>query len=140
MIYLLLFCIRRIFNLTMRWRQQQQAEDAIMINRMDELLTAMKTKYQHDAQHDSRHYKEVNMGQEAAELGFEDITEKLAKINAIIPLKNALHGMKVRIDGRTFVNYVQFDSGVTLPGHAVGDTQLPHKQYAAQDSMIFNFS
>ncbi len=111
-----------------------------MNNRLDELLTAMQTKYQHHSQPDARHYREVDMGREAAELGFADLSEKLSKINAIIPLKHALRGMKVRIDGRTFVNYVQFDSGITLPGHAVGDTGLPYRPYAAQDSMICNFT
>ena len=48
--------------------------------------------------------------------------------------------MKVRIDGRTFVNYVQFDSGVAVPNYIAEDSELPYRAYAARDSMILNFT
>ena len=48
--------------------------------------------------------------------------------------------MKVRIDGRTFVNYALFDSGVAVPGYIVKDASLPHRTYIPNDSMICNFT
>ena len=47
--------------------------------------------------------------------------------------------MKVRIDGRTFVNYAQFGSGVAVPGYVAGDSRKPHKTFIPNDSMICNF-
>jgi hypothetical protein len=48
--------------------------------------------------------------------------------------------MKVRIDGRTFVNYAQFDSGVVVLGFVARQADLAHKIYVAQDSMVCDFS
>lgn len=55
-------------------------------------------------------------------------------------MQNMSHLMKVRIDGRTFVQYRQFDSGVVVPGHVAQQSGLSHKSYQANDSMILNFS
>jgi hypothetical protein len=57
---------------------------------------------------------------------------------AVIPLKEPVSGMKVRIDGRTFINYARFDSGVAVPGYVAGGTTLNHPSYTAQDSMVLN--
>ncbi len=111
-----------------------------METQLDQLLLAMKTKYQHNTRHNSRMYMEVDLGKEAAEMGLDDLSDKLSRVNALIPLKHAVQGMKVRIDGRTFINYVQFDSGITLPGFIAADTRLPHKRYVPWDSMICNFA
>ena len=51
-----------------------------------------------------------------------------------------MEGMKVRIDGRTFVNYVQSETGVAMPGYIAKYSGLPHKAYEAWDSMILNFT
>jgi len=48
--------------------------------------------------------------------------------------------MKVRIDGRTFVNYAQFDSGIAVPHYVARQVDLPHRAYVAKDSMICNFA
>jgi hypothetical protein len=48
--------------------------------------------------------------------------------------------MKVRIDGRTFINYAQFESGVVAPHYVASQVDLPHRAYIAKDSMICNFA
>jgi hypothetical protein len=48
--------------------------------------------------------------------------------------------MKVRIDGRTFVDYVRFDSGVAVPGYVARAANLPFSTYIPEDSMILNFA
>jgi hypothetical protein len=48
--------------------------------------------------------------------------------------------MKVRIDGRTFVNYAQFESGVVVPGFVAKAAGLKYKTFIPLDSMILNFS
>jgi len=88
----------------------------------------------------ARNYKEVDLSKIADQLGLEDAVECFRNINAIVPLKRSLEGMKVRIDGRTFVNYVQFESGVAVPGYVAAKSGLSHKAYEAWDSMILNFS
>jgi len=89
---------------------------------------------------DARNYKEVDMFQVAADLGLVDEKGSYRNVNAIVPLKAPLEGMKVRIDGRTFVNYVQFDGGVAVPDYVAEKSQIPHKKYEAWDSMILNFT
>jgi hypothetical protein len=89
---------------------------------------------------DSRHYCEVSIGQRAERLGYPDLKQQFQDVYAIVPLKRPAGGMKVRIDGRTFVNYAQFDSGVVVPGYIAQRAGLPCKPYRAQDSMILNFA
>ena len=88
----------------------------------------------------SRFYTEVSIGRRAALLGFKDLGAKYRTVQAIIPLKNPVSGMKVRIDGRTFINYAQFDSGIVVPGYIAEEAGLPFNTYIAKDSMILNFN
>jgi len=48
--------------------------------------------------------------------------------------------MKVLIDGRTFVNYAQYDSGVVVPGYVAERAGLPSRPYVADESMILDFA
>jgi hypothetical protein len=89
---------------------------------------------------DSRHYCEVSIGRSAERLGFSELKHRFRDVYAIVPLKQPADGMKVRIDGRTFVNYAQFDNGVVVPGYLARETDLPFKPYTAKDSMILNFT
>jgi hypothetical protein len=57
-----------------------------------------------------------------------------------IALSDEEKGLKVRIYGRTFVNYAQFESGVVLPNYVAHEVDMAHKTYVAQDSMICNFT
>jgi len=80
------------------------------------------------------------LAQKAAELGFAEVKESYGNVYAILPLKHPISGMKVRIDGRTFVNYAQFESGIAVPQYVAGQVDLPHRAYIAKDSMICNFA
>ena len=86
----------------------------------------------------TRNYLEVDIGKRAEEMGFSDISEKYRAVNAMVPLKNEMPGMKVRIDGRTFVNYARYTSGMIVPGYVATDTGLPYEPYVANDCMILS--
>lgn len=88
----------------------------------------------------SRFYLEVDIGQKAEQLGFSKMGKKYKKVLAVVPVKQAQRGMKVRIDGRTFVNYGQLDSGVAIPGHVIKKSNLVYENYVPWDSMILNFA
>jgi hypothetical protein len=47
--------------------------------------------------------------------------------------------MKVRIDGRTFVNYAEYPSGVVVPGYVAKEAGRNFKTFVPNDSMICNF-
>ena len=111
-----------------------------MKNRLDHVLTRIGEKYHNEISMDSDIYLEVNIGKEAEKMGYRDLKEKYRDVCAVVPLKKAFDGVKVRIDGRSFVNYVQFDSGIAAPGFIVKDSRLPAKTYIAQNSMICNFA
>jgi hypothetical protein len=88
----------------------------------------------------SRFYCEVSLGERAERLGLTDLKGPYRDVFAIVPLKQPAGGMKVRIDGRTFVNYAQFESGVVVPGYVADDAGLPNKPFVPNDSMILNFT
>ena len=111
-----------------------------MNSQLDQVLTRMKDKYQDHILDNSGIYMEVDIGKEAEEIGLSDLKDKYRNVYAVIPLKKSLEGIKVLIDGRTFVNYVQFDSGIAAPGFIVKDSRLPYKKYVARDSMVCNFA
>jgi len=48
--------------------------------------------------------------------------------------------MKVRIDGRTFVNYAEYPSGIAVPGYLARETGRSYKTFIPNDSMICNFT
>jgi hypothetical protein len=112
----------------------------VMNEHLKQILTKIETDHRHIISDDARNYKEVDLSHAAAELGLTDARDCYRHVNAIVPLKAPLEGMKVRIDGRTFVNYVQFDSGVAVPNYVAEKSQIPHKRYEAWDSMILNFT
>jgi hypothetical protein len=107
---------------------------------LNQILTKIESDNRDILGDDSRNYKEVDMSKTAAGLGFSDAKDRFYGVNAIVPLKAPVEGMKVRIDGRTFVNYVQFESGIAVPNHVVKQTDLPYREYVAQDSMILNIT
>lgn len=111
-----------------------------MSNNLDKVIESIVETHKDKIDENGRHYLEVCLGVEAKKLGFADLEGKYSNAWAVIPLKEPVSGMKVRIDGRTFINYAQFDSGVAVPGYVAGDTTLDHHSYTAQDSMVLNFS
>jgi hypothetical protein len=48
--------------------------------------------------------------------------------------------MKVLIDGRTFVRYAQFDSGIAIPEYIAKDSEMAYKPFVPKESMILNFA
>ena len=110
------------------------------MNNLSEVLAKIGEEYQNNIQEDSRYYFEISIAQKAAELGFSEAIESYRNAYAIVPLKHPIGGMKVRIDGRTFVNYAQFESGIAVPNYVAGQVDLHHIAYIAKDSMICNFA
>jgi hypothetical protein len=105
-----------------------------------EVLSVIGEEYKDKIQRDSRHYLEVSIGKHAAKLGHTDLKEKYKNTYAIIPLKAPEKGMKVRIDGRTFINYAEHMSGIAVPGYLAREAGRSFKAFAPQDSMICNFT
>lgn len=107
---------------------------------LDKLLSKIGEEYRGDIQENSRWYREVNLGKEAEKLGFIDLKEKYHNVNALVPLKRPAPGMRVRVDGRTYVNYAQLESGVAVPGYVAKEAGLSAKYYKANDSMVLTFT
>lgn len=111
-----------------------------MSNRLSEILTQIGQAYKEQIQENARNYIEVDIGQQAKRLGFEEEKGQYHDVRAVVPIKEAVAGMKVRIDGRTFVNYAKFDSGIAVPEYVAKESGLPYETYHANDSMILNFA
>jgi hypothetical protein len=110
-----------------------------MTEKLSEVLAKIGEDYRENIRNDSRHYLEISIAQKAAELGFSEAEAQCNDAFAIVPLKDPVDGMKVRIDGRTFVNYAQFESGIVVPNYIARQVDLPQRPYSAKDSMICNF-
>jgi hypothetical protein len=108
--------------------------------RLGTLLARIGEQYQNDIAPGSRFYCEIDIGRLAESLGCDELKGRYRNVYAIIPLKRPKAGMTVRIDGRTFINYAQYDSGVAVPGYVAKEAGLPFKPFVAQDSMILNFA
>lgn len=107
---------------------------------LDEILNRIGERYRHDLAPGSRVYCEVDIGRLAAELGYGELSGRYRSVYAIVPLKRPQAGMTVRIDGRSFVNYAQFDSGVAVPGYVAAEAGLPARPFVAAESMVLNFT
>lgn len=107
---------------------------------IDDIIRSIEDKYGDDLTIDARNYLEINIGKEAAEKGLFDLAEEFKDAYAIVPLRQAHPGMKVRIDGRTFIKYRQFESGIAVPGYVAKGSMLSQKPYTPRDSMILNFT
>lgn len=109
-----------------------------MENRLDQIITKITETYQNNIMKNARNYMEVNIGLEADKMGYRDLKEKYLKDFVVVPLKRAVPGMKVRIDGRAFANYAQFESGLAVPGYIAKKSLMPYAPYVPLDSMICN--
>jgi hypothetical protein len=88
----------------------------------------------------SRHYLEVSVGKHAERLGYADLKERYRNTCVIVPLKAPQKGMKVRVDGRTFVDYTEHASGIAVPGYVARDAGQALNTFIPKDSMICNFT
>jgi hypothetical protein len=111
-----------------------------MKKHLDKILESITEEYRNNMLDNARHYLEVNIGERAESIGYPELKEKYNRVYAIVPLKNPVRGMKVRIDGRTFVNYAQYESGIVVPGYIANDAVQSYKSYTPNDSMILNCS
>ena len=107
---------------------------------LGKVIGLISEDFKNDILATSRFYREVNIGARAERLGFSELKGRYRDVFAIVPLKQPAEGMKVRIDGRTFVNYAQFEFGVAVPGYVAEDTGLPYKPFVPNDSMILTFT
>ena len=110
-----------------------------MNQRLNEILDQIAEEYKRKIQKGSRHYIEINIGKQAEKMGYSDMTQAYRNAHAIVPLKEPEKGMKVRIDGRTFVNYAEHTSGIAVPGHVAREAGQPFKTFVPNDSMICNY-
>lgn len=111
-----------------------------MNDRLNNVLDIIGEEYKGKIQKGSRHYLEVSIGKKAEKLGHSDLQEKYKNTYAIVPLKKPQKGMKVRTDGRTFVNYAEHASGIAVPGYLAREDGRSFKTFAPNDSMICNFT
>ncbi|MFP4225899.1 MAG: hypothetical protein ACLFRF_04135 [Desulfobacterales bacterium] len=109
-----------------------------MDKKIDLIINAIGDAHRENISGDSRHYVEVDIGRTAEKMGLAELVEKYRGSFAIVPLKQPVPGMKVRIDGRTFVNYKQYESGVAVPDYVARDGELPYQAYTPNHSMILN--
>ncbi len=107
-----------------------------MSNELSEVLTRIGDDYKEDISEESGTYLELDIGKQAEKLGYSDIAEKYRGVEAVVPLKRTLDGMKVMIDGRTFVGYAQLETGVVIPGYIAREAALPNKHYEAPESIV----
>ena len=110
-----------------------------MNEHLDSVLMNIGRAYQSKILPDSRYYLEVDIGKCGEKLDLPGMGAKYKSVNAIVPVKVPAGAMRVRIDGRTFVNYVQFDNGVAVPGYVARDSNQRHRDYTPWDSMILGF-
>jgi hypothetical protein len=106
---------------------------------LKQLMKHMELEYGGKIQRGARNYLEVNLAEKARKLGYGEIGEKYKTACAIVPLNAPQHGMKVRIDGRTFVNYAEYDSGIAVPGFIAKALGGNYRTFVPNDSMICNF-
>jgi hypothetical protein len=106
---------------------------------LDLVLRHIEEEYNGRIEKGARHYVEVSLADQARKLGLFELGDEMANAHAIVPLKSPMPGMKVRIDGRTFVNYAEYDSGVAVPAYLVKGAQRTYRMFVANDSMICNF-
>lgn len=111
-----------------------------MRTELGDVLNRIGETFKQDITNESKYYLEVDIGKQAEKFGYTDIKEEYQKVNAVVPLKESAPGMKVMIDGRTFMNYAQFESGIAVPEYVAKKTGLRYRTYQPADSMILSFS
>ncbi|MFO7716114.1 hypothetical protein [Desulfosarcina sp.] len=110
-----------------------------MDNQLNELLQDIELEYGDRIQRGARNYLEISLAERARKMGYGELSETYKTACAIVPLKDPQRGMKVRIDGRTFVNYAEHDSGIAVPGHLTETSARNYRTFVPNDSMICNF-
>ncbi len=110
-----------------------------MNQQLKQVLENIVGEYKDKAMAGARNYMNVDIGAVALKLGFKSLYEKYRNREVVVALKEPQPGMKVLIDGRTFVNYAEFGDGFAVPESIAKQAGLGFKKYVANDSMILNF-
>ncbi|RJP77157.1 MAG: hypothetical protein C4522_16260 [Desulfobacteraceae bacterium] len=111
-----------------------------MNRQIQNVLAGIADEYRGHIADNGRNYVEIDIGKRAEAMGYPEVKERYHQAGVIVPLKDPVPGMKVRIDGRTFVNYAQYDSGIAVPGYIAKDAGMAYKTFIPNDSMILNFA
>jgi len=106
----------------------------------DLLLADIDREFEAVIDSDGRHYLEIHLGKRAESMGLFELATIYTHAHAVIPLKHPVGGMKVRIDGRTFINYGQFASGMAVPAYVARNSTWRFDTYTPNDSMVLNFA
>jgi len=107
---------------------------------LNRVLTRIEQRYKSQIGKGSRNYLEVSIGKTAQDIGCPELLDQYENTCVVVPLNAARPGMKVRIDGRTFIEYAEYESGIAVPGFVAKQIPRPYKAFVANDSMICNFT
>jgi hypothetical protein len=107
---------------------------------LNKVLDSIGEEFRTQIEPGARHYLEVSIAKQAERLGYADVKERYRNTYAVVPLRAPKRGMKVRIDGRTFVNYAEHGSGIAVPGYLAKEAGKSFKTFVPNDSMICNFA
>jgi len=110
-----------------------------MNRNLNKVLESIADEYRNVVLSGARNYIEIDIGKRAELLGYPELKQRYNQVNAIVPIKDPEEGMKVRIDGRTFVNYARYDTGIGVPGYVAKDAGIEHEAFVANENMILNF-
>lgn len=111
-----------------------------MKQQLKKVLEYIKDEYQNNAMTGARNYFNVDIGKVALGLGFKKLAKAYSNREVIVSVKDPQPGMKVRIDGRTFVNYAEYSDGIAVPAYIARKAGLEFKPFIPNDSMILNFT
>ena len=111
-----------------------------MDKRLDMILTGIIDDYSDELSEDSIYFVDVNIGKRAAGLGYDDLGSQYRNTEAVVFVKGPKKGMKVMIDGRTFINYSSLGPGVAVPSHVAERTTLKHRPFTAAESLVRIFN
>ena len=107
---------------------------------MNNDLNSIADKHKDKVADNAPNYIEIDIGKHARMIGYPDLNRRYENVKAIFPINGPEKGMKVRIDGRTFVNYSRYGAGIAVPGYVAKDAGIPYDKYIPNDSMILNFT
>lgn len=111
-----------------------------MNTNLNKVLKSIADEYRNKVFCGARNYLEIDIGKRAEALGYADLSKKYQKVNAIIPIKTPESGMKVRIDGRSFVHYAKYDKGIGVPEYVAKDAGIKYELFVPNEHMILNFA
>lgn len=110
-----------------------------MNTQLTDIINHLEASYSDDLLPGSQYILEIDLGREAERMGYPELGQRLRGTEAVVPVKTPVAGMKVLIDGRTFVNYAQYGSGIAVPGSVASEIALPATPYHPEDSLIRQF-